>query len=576
MTRPAPRPARVPNERKRMMTLRPALARLALLGGALATAAPALAEAPRLERKGDTRQLVVDGKPVLMIAGELSNSASSSAAYMAPHWKRLKAMNLDTVITPVSWELIEPVEGRFDWSSVDSQIEAARANGLKLVILWFGAWKNSMSTYVPGWVKRDQQRFPRAALPNGQSVEILSAFGEETLRADQRAYAALMAHIRDIDANRNTVLMAQVENEIGMLPVARDYGAAASAAFREPVPPALTGYLAEHRDTLVPAMKALWTAHGARTSGSWEEVFGTGDAAAEIFTAWHYARFADALAAAGKSAYPLPMYVNVALNRPGRAPGEYPSGGPLPHLLDVWKAGAPHLDFLAPDIYFANFVDIVNRYKRPDNVLFIPEAHNAQNPIVPANAFYAIGQLDAIGFGPFSIDSIDEDPGPLKDAYGVLQQLKPMILDAQGTDRMAGFKPRQLYDGTLEFEPETRDVGPYRFTISYSDPFRQTANPGADLEGASKDAIAAAGGLIIQTGPEDYLIAGQGITVTFRPLADPSALAGIDTAWEGHYDAAGRWVPGRLLNGDQTHQGRHIRLSPGAWQIQKVKLYTYR
>lgn len=559
------------------MTLRTALTATSMLAAAMSLAAPAHADAPRLEAKGDTKQLIVGGKPTLMIAGELSNSASSSATYMEPHWKRLKDMNLDTVITPVSWELIEPVEGRFDWSSVDSQIKAARANNLKLVILWFGAWKNSMSTYVPGWVKRDQQRFPRAALPNGQSVEILSTFGGDTLKADQRAYAALMAHIKAVDAAQNTVLMVQVENEIGMLPVARDYSAPANAAFREQVPAELVNYLVAHKDTLVPAMQRLWVERGARTSGTWEEVFGAGDAAAEVFAAWHYARFADQLAAAGKAQYPVPMYVNVALNRPGRLPGEYPSGGPLPHLLDVWKAGGPHLDFLAPDIYFPNFVDIVDRYKRPDNVLFIPEAHNSDNPIAPANAFYAIGQLDAIGFGPFSIDSIDEDPGALKDAYGILQQLKPYILDAQGTDRMVGFKPRQLYDETLVYEPETRDVGPYRFTISYADLQKPIANPGADVANSTaKAAIAAAGGIIIQIGPEEYLVAGQGITVTFKPKADGTPLAGIDSAWEGHYDAAGKWVAGRLLNGDQTHQGRHIRLFPGKWQIQRVKLYSYR
>jgi len=514
---------------------------------------------------------------MLMIAGELSNSASSSAAYMEPHWKRLKDMHLNTVITPVSWELIEPAEGKFDWSSVDSQIKAARANDLKLVLLWFGAWKNSMSTYVPGWVKRDQQRFPRAALPNGQSVEILSAFGGDTLKADQRAYAALMAHLRAVDGTQNTVLMVQVENEIGMLPVARDYSAAATAAFRAPVPAELVQYLISHRAGLVPALQQLWVERGARTSGNWEELFGAGDAAAEIFTAWYYARFADQLAAAGKAEYPMPMYVNVALNRPGRGPGEYPSGGPLPHLLDIWKAGGPHLDFLAPDIYFPSFVDIVNGYKRPDNVLFIPEAHNADNPIVPANAFYAIGQLDAIGFGPFSIDSIDENPGALKDAYGVLEQLAPYILEAQGTDRMVGFKPRQLYDETLLAAPDTRDVGPYRFTITYGDPQKPLANPGADLANpTTRTALAAAGGLIVQIGPEEYLVAGQGITVTFKPRGDAGALAGIDWAWEGRYDPAGAWIRGRLLNGDQTHQGRHIRLPAGAWQIQRVKLYTYK
>jgi beta-galactosidase GanA len=547
-----------------------------LLGATALAATAAQAEPPRLVKKGTATQLVVQGKPVLMLGGELGNSSASSATYMAPHWKRLKDMHVDTVLAPVQWEMIEPDEGRFDFSSVDQMLKDARANDLKLVILWFGAWKNSMSTYVPSWVKRDAARFPRAQLPNGQGVEILSSMAPATLQADQKAFAALMAHLKVVDDKQNTVLMTQVENEIGMLPVVRDYGPLADAAFKGPVPAELMTYLTQHRETLVPQMKRLWEENGAKTSGTWAEVFGPGVAAEEVFTAWTYARFANELTRAGKAAYDMPMYVNVAFNRPGRLPGEYPSGGPLPHLIDVWKAGGPAIDFLSPDVYFPNFVDLVSGYKRPDNLLFIPEAHNASNPIAPANAFYAIGQHDAIGFSPFSIESIDEEPGAFKDAYAVLQQLKPYILDAQGTGRMAGFKPRQLYDETLIYEPETRDIGNYRFTIAYADIGKPLANPGADVSNSSeKAAIAAASGIIIQTGPEDYLIAGQGITVTFKPIGPGGALAGIDSAYEGHFDAAGKWVPGRLLNGDQTHQGRHIRLFPGQWGIQKIRLYRY-
>ena len=287
--------------------------------------------------------------------------------------------------------------------------------------------------------------------------------------------------------------------------------------------------------------------------------FGEGDAAAEVFTAWHFARFADRLARAGKAEYPLPMYLNVALNRPGRAPGEYPSGGPLPHLLDVWKAGAPAIDLIAPDIYFPNFVDIVGKYHRPDNPLFIPEGHNADNPVVPANAVYAIGTHDALGFAPFSIDSIDANPGALASAYDMLDQLAPFILAAQRNGRMMGFKPSQAYDETLDFAPDVAAIGDYRFTVTYGS--------------AATPQTAGYGAMIIQTGPEDYLIAGQGVTVTFEPVNGGSA--GIDKAWEGRFEN-GTWVPGRLLNGDQTHQGRHIALYAGEWKIQQVRLYTYR
>lgn len=538
----------------------------ALLALAATCATAGQAEPPKLVRHGTATQLEVQGKPMLLLAGELGNSSASSAAYMAPHWPRLKAMNLNTVLAPVQWDMIEPTEGRFDWSSVDRLIRDARAHDLRLVLLWFGAYKNSMSTYVPEWVKRDETRFPRAQRPNGTGVEILSAHAPELQTADGRAFAALMAHIRSIDERQQTVVMTQVENEIGMLPVARDYGPLAEAAWRAPVPAELLRYLAEHRDSLVPELKQLWLDRGARESGSWAEVFGRGDAGEEVFTAWHYARFAEALTRAGKAAYAMPMYVNVALNRPGRAPGEYPSGGPLPHLLDVWKAGAPSVDFIAPDIYFPNFSDIVDRYTRPDNPLFVPEANNADRFDVPANAFYAFGEKDAIGFGPFSIESIGDAGAdhPLAQAYDVLRQLTPHILANQGSERLAGFKPRFLYDGTMIYEPQVRTIGDYRFTIAFADIINPVAGPNTEK----------AGGLIVQTGPEEYLIAGRNITVTMKPAGGGKNAAGIASASEGHFDAAGAWIAGRLLNGDQTHQGRHIRLGD-VWGIQKVRLYSY-
>jgi len=528
---------------------------------------------PHLEKQGTAERLIVNNVPMLLLAGELGNSSASSVRYMAPHWPRLKQMHLNTVLAPVSWELIEPVEGRFDWESADALIRAARAQDLKLVLLWFGAWKNSMSTYVPSWVKRDQTRFPRAQLPNGSGLDILSAFAPATRDADSRAFSALLAHLQEVDGAKNTVLMVQVENEIGMLPVAREYGEAAERSFHDAVPEELVRAISSSTATPEPALKQLWEAHGAKNRGDWSALFGPGDAAAEIFTAWHYSRYVEFLVKAGKAVYPLPMYVNAALNRMGKAPGEYPSGGPLPHLLDVWKAGAPTLDFLAPDIYFPNFVELASRYQRPDNPLFIPEANNAEKAEVPANACYAFGKLDAIGFGPFSVESIDErQPNPLAQAYEVLEQLSPAILAAEGLGKMSAFRPRVLEDGTVLDMPVTEVVGSYRFTVAFVD----TQRP------KSEQNTSAHGGLIIQTGPEEYLVAGQGMIVTFTPVGDgpPRAgiapLVGIESAWEGSFDAKGAWVPGRLLNGDQTHQGRHLRLAPGPLQIQRVRLYRYR
>jgi beta-galactosidase GanA len=532
----------------------------------VASIAVAAAAPPRLDTHAKTLQLVVQDKPFLVLGGELGNSSASSTEYMKPHWPRLRAMNLNTVLAPVSWELIEPAEGKFDWTSVDALLRDARANDLKLVILWFGAWKNSMSTYVPSWVKRDQKRFPRALLANGAGVEILSAFSRNTLDADARAFAAFMDHLAQVDASDNTVLMVQVENEIGMLPIARERGEVADRAFGAPVPKELLAWLAHRGDALEPELRERWQKNGRKADGNWAQVFGDDEWGQEVFTAWHYARFTEALVKAGKARYDIPMFVNAALNRAGRKPGEYPAGGPIPHLLDVWKAGAPSLDFLSPDIYFPNFAQLAARFERDDNVLFIPEASNATNPQGPANAFYAFGELDAFGFSPFSIESLGDAPNALSQSYDMLRQLSPMILENRGRNRMAGFRAQINEDGSVVDAPVKTTLGGIEFTVTLIDPW--TAR--------DQQTVANHGGLMIYAGNEDFWFAGQGITITFKGADDGPPLVGIDFADEGVFDAQGKWVPGRRLNGDQTHQGRHIRLPPGKPQIQKVRFYRYR
>ena len=524
------------------------------------------AEMPHLRKQGDATQLIVDGEPFLVLGGEFGNSTTSSVDYLQPHWKTVQAMHLNTVLAPVSWQLIEPVEGDFDFALVDGLIRGARASGLRLVLLWFGSYKNSMSSYVPGWVKRDQDRFPRAQTMDGTGQEILSAFSANNRTADATAFEALMSHIRDIDSKQRTVIMVQVENEIGMLPVAREYGPEAARHFAAPFPQELLSHLAENRGQLVPELRTLWESNGARSDGDWTDIFGNGVAAEEVFTAWHYALYAEAVAAAGKGAYALPMFVNAAQNRPGKVPGEYPSGGPLPHLLDIWKAGAPSIDFMSPDIYFPNFRELVAKYAGPGNPLFIPEANRAGRGESGAEAFFAIGRYDAIGFSPFAVESIPEaGMKRLANAYDILHQLAPVILANQGTGRMTGITPPIAYDGSVSESPETVTLGDYRFEVSYVDPWVPK----------QEQTISSHGGLIAQTGPEEYYFAGSGLTITASSADSGRQIAGIESSWEGRIEN-GEWKAGRLLNGDQTHQGRHIRLEPDRFSIQRVKFYRYK
>lgn len=281
--------------------------------------------------------------------------------------------------------------------------------------------------------------------------------------------------------------------------------------------------------------------------------------------AWWFARYTDQVAAAGKAEYPLPMYVNAALIRPGYQPGQYPSAGPLPHLFDIWRAGAPQIDFLSPDIYFPNFAEWCDKYHRTGNPLFIPESiRDTVNP------FYAFGQCDAMGFSPFGIDDPSPPSGPndssglrpdFEQCYNVLSQLAPLILENMGKGTMAGV----LLDETNQ--TQKIHLGAYTLHLSHDYTWAGSREP-------HPSPWPRFGGLIIQLGPDEYLMAGNGIIVTFTSNSPANPQAGILSIDEGRF-VNGHWVAGRRLNGDEDHQGRHLRLVPGQFGIQVVRLYSY-
>ncbi|HYB60067.1 MAG TPA: DUF5597 domain-containing protein [Methylomirabilota bacterium] len=556
-----------------------ALALLVLIGigQAIGQTPPTGVAAPRLEKRGISSQLIVDGKPFLILGGELRNSSSSSLAYMKPIWPRLAAMHLNTVLAPVAWETIEPEEGKFDFGVVDGLIQGARQNNLRLVLLWFGSWKNTYSSYVPAWVKGKTDRFPRVQTSDGRDTERLSPFSATNRDADARAFASLMQHIREIDGDAHTVIMVQVENEVGVIPDSRDRSAAANAAFTAAVPSELTSYMQRHRAALVPDFRAMWEANGGKTSGSWEEVFGKSTLTDDLFMSWYYATYINRVAAAGKAECPLPMYVNAALIRPSYQPGQYNSGGPLPHSMDIWRAAAPSIDLLSPDIYLDDFVGWCQKYARPDNPLFIPEARGGTEGA--ANAFYAVGQVSTIGFSPFGIDSEDtaaafttaesgnkEKPrgGPIGDAYAILSQLIPLILEKQTTGEI----------GSVVLEGEAQRAA----RISLGD-YTMTVTRSASVPGDASSIAARTSALFLQTGPNEYIVAGSGnALVTFATSTPGLPIVGIESIDEEFFDG-GQWVPGRRLNGDENSQGQVLKLNgddSAQGRVYRVRLYRYK
>lgn len=535
-----------------MRTLLLASALLALTGSTMASPAPDPSW-PHLETRSGMRQLVVDGQPFLILGGELLNSSPSSRAYLQPIWERLVAMHLNTVLVGVSWELIEPEEGRFDFDLVDGLIQDARAHHLRLVLLWFASWKNGMSSYVPVWVKRDPHRFPRVRLGNGESPEVVSPLALATADADARAFGALMQHLREIDSRDHTVLMVQVENEAGILGDARDRSPAAEAAFAGPVPAEWFGYARAHAADLVPELRAQWEAAGAKTSGTWTEVFGPGAATDELFMAWHYARYVDRVAAAGQAAYPIPLYANAWLNEKGAKPGDYPSGGPLAHLLNVWQAAAPHLSLIAPDLYAADFDERCRMFTRSGNPLFIPETNRGAQ--AGPHLFVAVGVHHAIGFSPFAIDSpLGGEGSTLEKSYEVMGQVAPIVLQQPGADRVVGFALDKEHPSFVT------NLGGAAVEISLDEIFGRRAEKGY--------------GIVVAVGPDEFIGAGTGFRVIFRPANPGSGGVGIAAVDEGVY-RDGQWITGRRLNGDEDDQGRAWRFNPSAVQIERCTTYHY-
>jgi hypothetical protein len=579
------------------MRSRTGLIWLAACAASLATQCfgQAVSTAPHLKKQGTATQLIVDGKPFLALTGELGNNTATSLENMQPLWAKLVSGELNCVLAAISWAQMEPTEGKYEFALVDGLINEARHNHLKLVFLWFGSWKNGLSSYAPIWVKRDFRKYPRIQLRNGKSMELLSTFGDATRDADARAYRALMRHIKEVDGQQHTVVMMQVENEVGVLRDSRDRSAAANAAFAGAVPKELMDYLQKHKDTLAPELRELWAAQGFKSAGTWEEVFGPGLPESvempiqtksppmsaeehetawrklhwpvdEIFMAWNYARFVGKVVSEGKKEYDIPMFVNAWLQQPNHAwPGTYPSGGPLPQVHDIWRAAAPAIDLLAPDLYVEQFDEVAARFVRNGNPLFIPET--SANP---HNVLAAFGKFNAIGFSPFFIERGVGPETDLAAAYRVVAQLAPMIAAHQGKETITAVR---VFQGD---EPMKVKLGGQTLEVTYVGSRVPIAPEpgGAPWPAQASGSNAQATVILIATGPDEYYFGavGGGVRIGFTPATPGPAVTGLGDIQQGKF-VDGKWRVVRQLGGDDTGQGEILSVRQNF--VMRVTVYRY-
>ncbi len=543
---------------------------------------------PYLKKEKNKTQLIVDGKPFLMLAGELSNSISGSIELMSPGdkyiprkkyamvngslgndtaydmdykgsvWQQMVDLNVNTVLVAISWQMVEPEEGKFDFSVVDAMIQGAREKNLKLVPLWFGSWKNGMSGYAPLWLKQDYKRFPRTKIKKEGSIEVISTFSEQALKADAKAFKALMKHIKEVDNKHRTVIMVQVENEVGILGDSRDRSEIAEKAFNSPVPQKLMDYLLKNKNTLIPDLNTLWASTGYKKSGSWTEVFGSGVWTDLLFMSWQYSTYMNYVTKQGKEAYNLPMFVNAWLEYTDRPnPGGFPSGGPLPRVMDIWKAGAPDIDFISPDIYASNFVEWCDQYTAQGDPLFIPETW-WNKPEYVAYMLYAIGNYNTLGVAPFGIDRLDpEKKQNLREMYRAVEYLAPEILKNQGDkNKMRAFLI-DIKKPFVEFEMDNYYVKARLYSRR------------------GKIKVDEAHGIILKTGENKFIILGSRAVVSFRPKTLENEKAGLGIVNEYVY-RDGKWQKGRMLGGDETNSGRGVFLPVEGYGIQEADIYKYK
>lgn len=511
------------------------------------------------------------GKPFFTVGGQTHNSSTDSEESMERAWKVVDKLGLDTIAAPIYWYLIEPEEDKFCFDQIDRIISGARRHKVKVVLLWFGTWKNGVSSYVPNWIKLKKDKYTWVETVQHNKTRILSPLCEATKQADIKAFTKIMEYLKKVNYDE-TVLGIQIENEPGQLGSPRDYSELGEERFHSKVPADLISWVKDQKDSFI---AGVWEKNGRKEKGLWQEVFGFDSA--EIFTAYYFANYINEVSRAGKSVYPLTTYVNVWLGEMyNRVPGvDYPSGGAVSKLFDLWKHFSPDIDAICPDIYFQDactFDKLASTYSTKDNIFYIPES--APTTMNALNVLRGITDYGLTGIHVFGIDSILDADGNISERsreyasfIRVIQAMKPMIVKYSGTGKL--FSVAQ-YEGSASQYLDFGDfIGRVTCFLPNGD---NTAGGREHLDTFHRDPEIfnlRGKGLIVYEGNGSFYLAGEGFKLM---LIKKDTIEGMSsgvrastfqngrhqeflTLSEGHFDEDGKFIPVRDRCGDECDYG---------------------
>jgi hypothetical protein len=466
------------------------------------------------EELNGRKAFFVDGKPFIILGLQWDCDGCYTPEDMDPFFEHGEKMGLNTASLLLYWKEIEPVKGEYRFEMLDHRIEMARKHNMKIVLVWFGSYKNGNLTYAPDYIRFDHKTYTKVIDKHGKvHTNFCCPTARETHRRDELALIEVFKHLKEVDSETHTVILFQMENETGIFGTDRCYCGSCNEEYKK---------------------------------NDYEKEYGV--RAGEYFTAQCIAEYCDSLTKTVKDIYPLPVYMNAWLNKVHaneRAGFDYPNGGPVPDVLEMYFKTIKYIDCIAPDIYqFSrrDFEYFCKAYSIHNNPLFIPECATGMGTRTARNIFYAIGDYAAFGYDPWAINRccpgfmttplVTTVDGRWSDEAYELHKSYKVINDAM--------EPIVMAQNTPNIKTIVQEEGENGILLKFGD---------IDAEVTYEHPANTARGLVIRRSKDEFIVIGGGFHIRFS--REGGKKVSIATVESGKFEGE-KWVSSHVLSSERV------------------------